>query len=290
MKWITRRDFMKRTAGSVATGLALASFGISAQGTQKFAATGKRTLGKTGIECSLLGMGTGTRAGNGSSEQNRQGRKAFVSLLEHAYASGVTYFDMADSYGAHDYMKDALRNSIKREDVMFLTKTMSREPSLVRADLERFRRELDTPYLDICLMHCLTDADWAPKLQGCMDELSEAKAQGQIRAHGVSCHTLEALKLAADTEWVDVILARINPFGAKMDGKPEEVVPVLQKAKANGKVVLGMKIAGEGEMVDRIPESLHFVLGLGCVDAMTIGALKPAEIDANIGHIAAVTV
>ncbi len=51
-----------------------------------------------------------------------------------------------------------------------------------------------------------------------------------------------------------------------------------------------MKIAGEGECADRIPESLKFVLGLGCVDAVTVGAFSVGEIDANIDHIGAAAV
>ncbi len=289
MACMNRRDFMKHTAGTLATSLALGGFARPAFGETKFSATAKRTLGKTGISCSTLGMGTGTRSWNGSSAQNRQGRKSFVSLLEHSYASGLTYFDLADMYGAHDYMKDALKNTIKREEVTLLTKTVSREPSLVTADLERFRHELNTDYLDIVLLHCMTDPQWTSKMEGCMEVLSEAKAKGKIRACGVSCHDLNALKLAAETPWVDVILARINPFGNKMDGKPEEVAPVLQKAHDNGKGILGMKIVGEGELKDKIPESLKYVLGLGCVDVFNIGVLQTSEIDANIASIAAVS-
>lgn len=301
---INRRDFMKHTAGAVAAGMAASTFGRPAVAVDRPVATTLRTLGKTGIQCSLMGMGTGTRAWNGSSEQNRRGRKAFVSLIEHAYASGITYFDMADMYGAHDYMKDALKNTVKREEVMLLTKTVSREPSLIKADLERFRRELDTDYLDIVLLHCLTDPDWTNKIQHCMDALEEAKQQGLIRAHGVSCHDFGAMDRAAETPWVDVLLARINPFGLKMDarqprpeGAPNDrltaaevqhVAGVLKKAHDNGKGVLGMKIVGEGDAKDRIPESLKFVMGLGCVDAMTIGLLAPEECDQNIAHFEAV--
>lgn len=287
MKWINRRDFIKTTAGTVAAGIALAH-APRARAEQKYSGTMKRKLGKTGIECSLFGMGTGTRAWNGSSEQNRRGRKAFVSLIEHAHASGITYFDLADMYGAHDYMKDAIRNSVKREDVMLLTKTVSREPGLIKADLERFRKELDTDYLDIVLLHCLTDPDWTGKLQSCMDALDEAKEKGVIRAHGVSCHNFGAMETAAQTPWVDIMLARINPFGNRMDGTPEEVAGVLKKAHDNGIGILGMKIVGEGDLKDQIPQSLEFVLGLGCVDAMTIGLLEQSEVQANMAHIEAV--
>lgn len=303
MRWITRREFMKRSARAV-TAASLASAGLHpawAEGT-KFSGTMKRTLGKRcGVRCSLLGMGTGTQAWNGSSAQNRKGRKAFVSLIEHAYASGITYFDLADMYGAHDYMKDALKNTVKREDAVLLTKTVSRDPTLIKADLERFRRELDTDYLDIVLLHCLTEPRWTGKLQPCMDVLAEAKEKGIIRAHGCSCHNYGAMETAAESPWTDVLLARINPFGIKMDakapapdGKAKEmlsesevldVVAVLKKAHDNGVGVLGMKIAGEGAAKDRIAESLQFVLTTGVVDALNIGVLDPAEVDTNLKYV-----
>ena len=302
MRWMVRREFMKRSAGAV-TSASLAMAGLRpawAAGTA-FTGTMKRTLGRSGVQCSLLGMGTGTQAWNGSSAQNRKGRKAFVSLIEHAHASGVTYFDLADMYGAHDYMKDAMKNSIKREDVMLLTKTVSRDPTLIKADLERFRKELDTDYLDIVLLHCLTEPGWTSKLQPCMDVLAEAKAKGLIRAHGCSCHNFGAMETAAESPWTDVLLARINPFGIKMDTKnlaPDvktkdilteaevlDVVGVLKKAHDNGVGVLGMKIAGEGAAKDRIGESLRFVLSTGVVDALNIGVVDPAEIDANLTHV-----
>ncbi|HRK34327.1 MAG TPA: aldo/keto reductase [Candidatus Hydrogenedentes bacterium] len=291
MRWITRRDFMKRAAGSVAvSSAALAGIRPAWAADTRFTGAMKRTLGKSGVQCSLLGMGTGTSAWNGSSAQNRKGRPAFVSLIEHAFANGVTYFDLADMYGAHDYMKDAMKNTVKREDAMLLTKTVSREPSLIKADLERFRRELDTDYLDVVLLHCLTEPGWDTKLKPCMDVLEEAKQKGQIRAHGCSCHNFGAMETAAASPWVDVMLARINPFGKYMDGTPEEVAGVLKKAHDNGIGILGMKIAGQGETATKLPESLNFVLGLGCVDAMTIGVLEPGEVDSNIKHIDAVRV
>src|SRR5690606_14450289 len=115
-----------------------------------------RTLGNTGITCSFLGMGTGTRGG---SDQKNQGREGFISCLEHAHAQGLRYFDLADSYGSHEYMNEALKRSIPRDKVMLLSKTRSRDAEGVKADIDRFLKELDTDYLDVVLMHCLTEAD-----------------------------------------------------------------------------------------------------------------------------------
>jgi len=288
MHSINRRDFMKvASAGALATPLMGAALAAEAPASAPtpLTATTKRVLAKTGLSCSFLGMGTGTKAWNGSSAQNRRGRDAFLGVLEHAYAQGLTYFDMADMYGAHDYMKEALKRRIARDKVLLLTKTVSKEPGLLKADLERFRKELDTDYLDVVLLHCMTDAGWTEKLKPCMDVLEEAKLKKIVRAHGCSNHTLDCLKEAAASPWVDVILARINPYGVKMDGKADEVVPVLRTARANGKAVLGMKIVGEGELKDRIPESIKFVLGANCVDAINVGFETIADVDGIIGHI-----
>lgn len=283
MTHINRREFLKT---AVAAGLAMGT--VAQAQTAPLTATTPRPLGKTGLTCSLLGMGTGTKAGGGSSGQNREGREAFVTCLEHAYDRGITYFDMADSYGAHDYMKDALKRSIQRDKVLLLTKTGSREPDALRADVDRFLKELDTDYLDVVLMHCFQEPDWDVRYRAAMDVLSEAKAQGKVKAIGCSNHDFGALKTAAASDWVDVILARINPYGVKMDASPEEVAPVLKQAHASGKAILGMKIAGEGELVAKLPESLKFALGLGCIDAMTIGFIKPEEVDDTIQKLNAV--
>ena len=66
-------------------------------------------------------------------------------------------------------------------------------------------------HIDVCLMHCLTESDWTERYRGVMDVLSEAKEKGVIRAHGCSCHSIEALRAAAKSPWVEVDLVRINP-------------------------------------------------------------------------------
>ena len=244
------------------------------------------SLGDTGLSTTLLGMGTGTRAWDQDSAQIRRGRDVFLNSITHAYDRGLRYFDLADLYGSHQYMRDAMRQAkMPREKLTLLTKTMMTDPKAIRADLDRFRLEVDTDYFDIVLLHGMGRGYWNEKLAGCMDELSKAKEEGLVRACGVSCHNFDAMKTAADCEWVDVMLSRINPFGSKMDGTPEEVVAVLQRAHDNGKGMLGMKIMGEGDIADKRAESLQYVLALGCIDAITIGFLNSGEIDDAIDHI-----
>ena len=54
-----------------------------------------------------------------------------------------------------------------------------------------------------------------------LDALQEAKDKKIIRAHGVSCHSLPALTKAAQLDWVDVNLVRVNPQGVWIDTPAE---------------------------------------------------------------------
>src|SRR5579872_2845736 len=285
-----RRQFLIRSAtaagavwlSSKAIFTALANTTLSG----KFAAYDTVTLGNTGIKTSRLAMGTGTVGSGHHSHQTALGVKGLSDLLLNGYDQGLRFFDAADSYGSHPHVAEALKH-VKRDQVTVLSKSWARDPATMRADLDRFRKELGTDYLDICLMHCLTEADWTERYKGVMDVLSEAKQKGIIRAHGCSCHSIEALRAAAASPWVEVDFARINPIGSHMDADPATVISVLKQMKASGKAVVGMKILGQGDMRDRQDEALRFALGLGVLDAFTIGAESRAEQEDLIRRIAA---
>ena len=254
--------------------------------TTKFSASDTVTLGSTGIKTSRLAMGTGTVGVGHHSHQTALGVKGLSDLLLNGYDKGLRFFDAADSYGSHPHVAEALKH-VQRDKVTVLTKSWARDPAGMRADIDRFRKELGVDYLDVLLMHCLTEGDWTERYKGVMDVLSEAKQKGVIRAHGCSCHSIEALRAAAASPWVEIDLARINPTGASMDADPNTVIPVLKQMKASGKAVVGMKILGAGELRNRQDECLKFALGLGVLDAFTIGAESVNEQDDLIRRIGA---
>jgi aryl-alcohol dehydrogenase-like predicted oxidoreductase len=250
-------------------------------------------LGRTGIKMSRLGQGTGVHGGNRQSDQTRMGFAKLVDLMHHAYDRGVRFFDLADLYGTHLYFREALR-SMEREKLAILTKLWWRydgpedqtglpeRRQMAKTALERFRHELATDYIDVVLLHCLMKPSWTESMQPYMDVLAEEKAKGRIRAVGCSCHNFDAMKTAAATPWVDVILARINMKGGKevmMDGSREDVESVLRLAKQNGKAIIGMKIFGEGRLADQRDECMKYAQELGLLDAMTIGFHTPEQID-----------
>jgi aryl-alcohol dehydrogenase-like predicted oxidoreductase len=281
IKKLKRREFIRHAGYGVgaawlaSNSLARASF-MSEPLPQKFAASDMVTLGNTGIKTSRLAMGTGTVGSGHHSNQTALGVAGLAALLLNGYEQGLRFFDAADAYGSHPHVAEALKH-VPRDKVTVLTKTWSRDAPSARADLDRFRKELGTDYLDICLMHCVTDGDWTEKYRGVMDVFSEAKQKGILRSHGSSCHSIEALRAAAKSPWVEVDLVRINPIGSHMDADPATVISVLKEMRAAGKGIVGMKILGQGDLRGKQDEALKYALSLGLLDAFTIGAESKAE-------------
>lgn len=289
---MNRRQFCLRSAyGLGAAWLSTHPFVASALSqalSPRFSAGDTVTLGNTGLKTSRLAMGTGTFGFGHTSRQTSLGVKSLSDLLVNGFDRGLLFFDTADVYGSHPHVAAAL-GRVARDKVTVMTKTWARDPRTARDDLERFRRELKTDYIDIVLMHCLTEGDWTTRFRGVMDVLSEAKQKGIIRAHGVSCHSIEALRAAAKSPWVEVDLVRMNPAGLHMDSDPETVAGVIREMRAAGKGIIGMKILGQGELRNRTDQALKFALSLGLLDTFTIGAETRAEQEDLIRRIATIS-
>lgn len=294
MNEMNRRKFLETAAtaaGAIAVGTALPAEVLQEGKTPTGKLTRKVQLGKTGVKPSLIGIGTGSVGWNHQSNQTKLGQAKFTALMMHAYESGITFFDVADQYGSMPYLKEFL-TKVPREKIVIQTKSNSRDPEKMRADLDRFRKELGTDYVDTLLIHCVTEADWNVRYRGIMDVLEEAKQKKIVRAHGVSCHSFEALEAASKDPWVEVDLARYNPWGHHMDIKKGEtkenalmhVGPVLKKMHKAGKGVIGMKVLAQADVMKgsdklaRARESLKFSGSAKFIDAMVIGFESPEQV------------
>lgn len=284
---LSRRGF----AGALtATGL----FSAKAAAAAPSKATETVTLGKSGVQVTRLAQGTGWNGSARSSAHTRLGEKAFQSLIRHDIDHGVTFMDSADLYGSHPYLRNALRG-VAREKYTVLTKIWPRTEFWnaysggAKAEVDRFRKEFATDYLEVVLLHCLMNDRWTDEFKRAMDEMVELKQKGVVKAVGVSCHDFGALKVAAASPWTDVLLVRINNVGkaAAMDATVEEVVPVIKQAKAAGKGIIGMKIFGAGKLTqpEQRDASLKFVFQNNLVDAVTIGMMSEAEVTDTMARI-----
>lgn len=255
----------------------------------------KVKLGNSGIETTLLGIGTGVHASNRSSFLTKQEKDKSLGLLGYAYDKGFRNFDCADTYGTHWMMADVLPH-MNREELTITSKIWVRSggiPDAERPDanivVDRFRKEMKTDYIDLVQIHCMVDADWTDSQKRQMDILENLKSKGIVKAHGVSVHSLEAMKAAVESPWVDVIHVRINPYGIAMDKpEPEEVVKVIKQLHDSGKGVIGMKVIGDGKYSgdsEKIDNTLRFVMGLGTVNMMIVGFENTAQIDNYLGRV-----
>jgi len=285
-----RRDFLISSAAAVSGAMLGALPGCSDQ-----SAPGEMydpfeivPLGNTGIRVSRVGMGTGVNGWERQSDLTRLGAAGFETLLQQVHGRGVRLFDLADLYGTHPYLPQAFR-AIPRDQYVLVSKIWFQEGGLPEKDrppadilVERFLHELKTDYIDLLLLHCVTSPEWNTELSEQMQIMDNLKKKGLLRAHGVSCHSLPALALAAEESWVDSVHTRINAFGEKMDGPPGVVAPVIRQVHDAGKGVVGMKLVGGGEFrkrADKLDYTLKYVLNLGSVDTMIVGFEQVAQLD-----------
>ena len=291
-KHLSRREFLQRSLTAAGV-LALGSSGLMpalCATVPKRTAVDQMTLGGTGMKLSRLGMGTGSDNGH---IQTALGREGFNSLVKYAYDQGITYFDCAQNYATFEWMAGAIKG-LPREK-LFIQSKVPGQPKDVLAAIDHHRKVFDTDYVDSMLIHCMVKDDWTEEWKRVMDGFNQAKEKGWIRAKGVSCHSLPALRQATETPWTQVHLVRVNPQGRYMDGPIQnvwsedthEVSPVLTELKemrAKGRGIIGMKIIGNGEFVnaeDR-EKSIRFAMARPELDAVVIGFKSRAEIDEAI--------
>ena len=242
-------------------------------------------LGPQKIRVSRMAVGTGTYGGGRSSNQMRKlGADGVADMWWDAFDNGVFFWDTADGYGTHEAVKLALKK-IPREKVVISTKTAARSADAMKADLDRFRLEMGIDQIDIVLLHSRLSPTWTELDKGPMDVLAEAKEKKLVRSVGISCHSMEAMKLAAKSPWLDVCMTRLNEFGVRMDGDTEEVLPLVADMKAAGKGLIAMKVLGEGQLRKRLDDAFRFAVTRDAVHCFTIGTESRAEFHDNFDRI-----
>ncbi len=291
-KHLSRRRFLQRSltsAGGLALGVGGLMPALCAPAARR-TAMDQVTLGGTGLKLSRLGMGTGSNNGH---IQTDLGREGFNSLVKYAFDRGITYFDCAQTYATFEWMADAIKG-LPREKLFIQSKVPERPDKVLEA-IDHHRKVFNTDYVDSMLIHCMVRDDWTEQWKHVMDGFNQAKEKGWIRAKGVSCHSLPALRQATETPWTEVHLVRVNPQGHKIDGPEQEswnnrlhdvspVVAEIKAMRAKGRGIIGMKIIGNGEFVDAEDreKSVRFAMSRPELDAVVIGFKSRAEVDEAI--------
>ena len=139
-KRIERREFLKTAAAMATLPAAVATAANSLP---------IRVFGKTGLRLPVLAYGG---AALPTAWHNPLSREKRVELVQHAFNRGIRYFDTAGNYlESQSILGEALRD--KRNSVCLVSKVETTNPALVRGQVEKSMRELQTDHLDAILIH-----------------------------------------------------------------------------------------------------------------------------------------
>ena len=289
----TRRGFLKVAVGASALG-AGRRFALG-QSTKR-SATDWVTLGKSNVRVTRLAFGTGTHGGQ---VQRSLGQQEFTRLVRHAYDRGIRFFETAESYHGMPEMLAIALDGLPRDSYRLMTKCSTPVIGDPAAKVDQLRRQLNTEYIDIVLLHCLRPPTWTADYASLQDAFSAAKDKKSILAHGASVHGLPALRTFPGNQWLDIAMIRMNHNGTRMDtpsvteppsetiGNVDEVVAHTKAVHGQGMGVISMKLCGEGRFTraeDR-DAAMRFAMNLGAVDAVTIGFKSTQEIDEAIDRM-----
>ena len=294
-----RREFLFRGAVLGAAPLA-ATLGVDAANAAAPSAPQVRRkvqLGRTGLSISDIGFGASRLSGD-------------VALVEHALASGITYYDTAESYAGSE-SESTLGRALagRRNEVVFATKAHSganTSRAELMASLDASLARLRTDRVEIFFNHAVNGTDRL-RNQEWFEFASRAKQAGKIRFTGISGHggnLVECLDLAVDEKLVDVLLVAFNfgqdpAFFERFTGSFDfiatqpELPRVLKKAKARGVGVVAMKTLRGARLNDMRPyerggatyaqAAFRWVLTSGLADALVVTMNSTAQVDEYLG-------
>jgi predicted aldo/keto reductase-like oxidoreductase len=287
MAQYSRRDFLR-------TGLAAGA--LATTGTLPLLADGAKatdwvTLGKSNVKVTRLAFGTGS---HGGSVQRNLGQEQFNGLVRHAYDSGIRFFETSDTYDDMHHMLGIALKGIPRDSYRLMSKVTTNDGD-PQQRFDDLRRQINSDYFDIMLMHVQQGDDWPENSKRWQDGISEAQHRQIIRARGASVHGLPALRQVPQNPWLQVAMIRMNHKGTKMDsdgnfweatGNVPEVVDHVHQARTNGLGVISMKLIGEGVFnhEDR-QKAMRFAFRNAGVDCVTVGYKSPSEVDEAITNL-----
>ncbi len=288
MVQVSRRRFLKT---GVATG-ALASVGSLPLAAERTSASDWVTLGKSNVKVTRLAFGTGTHNG---AVQRELGQDGFTHLVRYAYDHGIRFFETAAAYPQMHEMLGIALKGIPRDSYVLMSKVTTDDSDPIAA-MDEMRRQAQTDYFDIMLLHVQHTETWPSDSRRWRDGILEMEQRKAIRGHGASIHSLPALRLVPQNKWLQIAMIRMNHKGAHMDGPDyhfrgpgdvNEVVDHVHQAKAEGLGVISMKLIGEGSFTDRSDrqQALRFAFRNAGVDSVTVGYKNTAEIDEAIENV-----
>jgi uncharacterized protein len=252
-----------------------------------------RAFGKTGMEVSILGFGSGSRFLMYEDEDKA------LEALAGALDLGISYIDTAHSYGDGKSEERIGRLMPERRKLITLaTKIGARKADDARRQIELSLKRLRTDHVDVLHIHALSGPEDLAVIEapdGVLKAMYEAREQKVARAIGITCHAAPAaLKTALERHDFDCTQMALNAAMARMaEGKggmkatpmaaggfEELALPVAVRKKLG---IIAMKVFAQDQIVGAAPieKLLSYSLSLP-VSLASLGMPKPEFIERNI--------
>jgi aryl-alcohol dehydrogenase-like predicted oxidoreductase len=241
-------------------------------------------LGRTQLSATILGLG------GSASPLSRPGAEAeAIAIIEAAYAGGIRYFDTAANYGPSEARLGQVLPAVRAE-VLIATKTSRRDYDAAWRQLETSLQRLNTDYIDLWQFHAIT-YDWdvdtlLDPQQGAIKAAEEAKAQGIIRAIGVTGHNNPAIFVKALNQYpFDTVLMPVNAADRHTPASfIEQVLPVAQQHNTG---IIAMKVPAYGRLfqpgvLTDMAEAMGYALSQPQVHCCIIAADTLTQLQENI--------
>ena len=213
-----------------------------------------------------------------------------AEVVHAAVANGITFIDTATMYGTYEHIAQGLRGW--NGTVTIATKTHAqKDRSLAREHIEKAFEGLGRDRIDIMLCHCarsaFTEELWGPSFE----ELLSARENGTIGMVGISTHSVQGVRDAAQNPEIDVIHPLINIKGMGIsDGTADEMLDAIGQAHAAGKFIYAMKSLAGGNFVPDREKALRFVFDRKDIDAAVVGMVTPLEVEWNVRFLSGLSI
>ena len=247
----------------------------------------KVQLGQTGIlvspvGCGVLPMGPGQLA-----LPVDEG----AELICYALSKGINFIDTAQYYRTYPYIRRALEmlegRSVEACSAfacpVISSKTLASDYDGAYSAILEECAALGVPYIDIFLLHEVRSGQFAMR-QGAWRALMAAKAEGLVRAIGVSTHHVDVVEELTGVPACDVIFPLINYAGmgirrGRSAASCADMAAAIAAARGAGKGIYSMKALGGGNLAAHYREALDYVFGLDSIDSVMLGFGCRRDID-----------
>ena len=200
----------------------------------------QRTLGKTGIQVSCIGLG-----GEGILRSYGHEREA-SAVIHRALELGINYFESARAYsGSEAYYGLSLGE--KRNEIFLASKSHDRTASGAEQHLSATLKNMKTDYLDLWQVHDVRSGQDLEEIfgpGGAIETFQRARQEGLVRFIGITGHQSPAVILRAFKMFdFDTVLMPVNPAEPAYKSFIDSVLP---EAVRRGMGIIGMKVLCRG--------------------------------------------